>query len=50
MASIMFLGGLAPAIGMIGGGELGGDGFEQGRLELSFREERETTEDLEKRL
>jgi hypothetical protein len=26
MASILFLGGLAPAIGMIGGGELGGDG------------------------
>jgi hypothetical protein len=24
-------------------------GFEQGRMELSFREERETTEDLEKR-
>jgi hypothetical protein len=24
--------------------------FEQGRLELSFQEERETTEDLEKRL
>jgi hypothetical protein len=26
MASILFLGGLAPAIWMIGGGELGGDG------------------------
>jgi hypothetical protein len=34
---------------MIAGGELGGDGVEQGRLELSFWEERETTEDLEKR-
>jgi hypothetical protein len=30
MASIMFLGGLAPAIGMIGGGELGGDGVRTG--------------------
>jgi hypothetical protein len=28
MASIMFLGGLAPVIGMIGGGELGGEGFQ----------------------
>jgi hypothetical protein len=30
IASILFLGGLAPAIGMIGGGELGGDGVRTG--------------------
>jgi hypothetical protein len=30
MASILFLGGLAPAIGMIGGGELGGEGVRTG--------------------
>ena len=30
MASILFLGVLAPAIGMIGGGELGGDGVRTG--------------------
>jgi hypothetical protein len=28
--SILFLGGLAPTIGMIGGGELGGDGIQAG--------------------
>jgi hypothetical protein len=30
MASILLLGGLAPTIGMIGGGELGGDGVRTG--------------------
>ena len=32
MESILFLGGLAPAIGMIGGGELGGDGVRIGEI------------------
>jgi hypothetical protein len=51
MASILFLGGLAPAIGMIGGGELGGDGVRsRGDWKLSFLEEKETTKDLKKRL
>jgi hypothetical protein len=30
IASILFLGGLAPSIGMIGGGELGGEGVRTG--------------------
>jgi hypothetical protein len=30
MASILFRGGLAPAIGMLGGGELGGEGVREG--------------------
>jgi hypothetical protein len=30
MASILFPGGLAPTIGMIGGGEIGGDGVQTG--------------------
>jgi hypothetical protein len=30
MASILFRGGLAPAIGILGGGELGGEGVREG--------------------
>jgi hypothetical protein len=33
MASILFRGGLAPAIGILGGGELGGEGVHEGTTE-----------------
>ena len=36
MTSILFLGGLTPAIGMIGGGELGGDGVRTGDTEIEL--------------
>jgi hypothetical protein len=33
MASILFRGGLAPAIGILGGGEFGGEGVRKGATE-----------------
>jgi hypothetical protein len=37
MASILFRGGLAPAIGILGGGELRGEGFHEGATWNEFR-------------
>ena len=37
MASILFRGGLAPAIGILGGGEFGGEGFHKGVTENESR-------------
>ena len=37
MASILFRGGLAPAIGILGGGEFGGDGVRKGLIENESR-------------
>jgi hypothetical protein len=39
MASILFRGGLAPAIGILGGGELGGEGVREGATGNESRSE-----------
>jgi hypothetical protein len=46
MASILVMGGFAPAIGILGGGELGGEGVPTGDEELNSQVEREKMEDL----